>query len=52
VFERPDDLLVTVDCTADKEKCQELAPNSSPAIHLYQDGVKVARYNGPRRAAA
>lgn len=52
VFEKPDDLLVTVDCTADNEKCQELAPNSSPAIHLYQDGIEVARYNGPRRAAA
>lgn len=44
--------LVSLDCSADSIACQEADVVDVPEIHLFQDGKRIGRYQGPRRAAA
>ncbi|KAB5558473.1 thioredoxin-like domain-containing protein [Coniochaeta sp. 2T2.1] len=46
------DKLVSFDYSANAEACREADVESAPEVHLFQDGKRVAKYNGPRRAAA
>jgi thioredoxin-like negative regulator of GroEL len=44
--------LVSFDCSVDNETCRKSDVQAAPEAHLFQAGKRIARYNGPRRAAA
>jgi hypothetical protein len=44
--------LVSFDCSENPEACREADVQASPEVHLFQDGKRIAKYEGPRRAAA
>jgi len=44
--------LLSVDCTAEADLCQEQEIISYPAIRVFDGSEKIKRYKGPRKASA
>lgn len=44
--------LASVDCTVEKEICEKLVIKGYPTLAVFREGKEVAKYQGPREAAA
>jgi protein disulfide-isomerase A1 len=44
--------LLSIDCKAEADLCQEQSVISYPAIRVFDGSEKVRRYKGPRKASA